>query len=108
MQGLAARAVSALSRPLSSSLLAASASGTSSQCFAASAYDVGSSTNIRWHEGAVSTQAKEAMLGQRGAVLWFTGLSGSGKSTVACTLEHALAGQGRLTTLLDGDNVRCV
>jgi adenylylsulfate kinase len=39
-------------------------------------------------------------------VVWFTGLSGSGKSTVACTLEHALRNLGRATALLDGDNVR--
>jgi adenylylsulfate kinase len=42
----------------------------------------------------------------QGCILWFTGLSGSGKSTVACTLEHALLERGRLTALLDGDNVR--
>eukprot|EP00882_Tetradesmus_deserticola_P005239 GHRQ01005516.1.p1 GENE.GHRQ01005516.1~~GHRQ01005516.1.p1 ORF type:complete len:267 (+),score=106.73 GHRQ01005516.1:96-803(+) len=69
-------------------------------------YDVGNSTNIKWHEGGVSTQQKEDMLEQKGCVLWFTGLSGSGKSTVACTLEHALLERGRLTALLDGDNVR--
>lgn len=68
--------------------------------------DVGASTNIRWQEGAVPQEAKEALLQQRGCVLWFTGLSGSGKSTVACTLEHALARRGKLTALLDGDNVR--
>ena len=62
--------------------------------------------NITWQEGAVSREAKERLLNQRGCVLWFTGLSGSGKSTVACTLEHALAARGILTTLLDGDNVR--
>jgi len=49
---------------------------------------------------------KEKMLGQRGCVVWFTGLSGSGKSTVACTVEHELARRGSLTALLDGDNVR--
>lgn len=70
------------------------------------AYTVGCSTNVKWHEGAVPTGAKEALLQQRGAVLWFTGLSGSGKSTVACTLEHALASEGKLTALLDGDNIR--
>lgn len=43
---------------------------------------------------------------QKGCILWFTGLSGSGKSTVACTLEHALMERGKLTALLDGDNVR--
>lgn len=43
---------------------------------------------------------------QKGCVVWFTGLSGSGKSTVACTLEHALAERKKVTALLDGDNVR--
>ncbi len=46
------------------------------------------------------------MLNQEGATLWLTGLSGSGKSTVAFTLEHALVEQGRLAYVLDGDNVR--
>eukprot|EP00873_Tetraselmis_striata_P014525 jgi/Tetstr1/434789/TSEL_023839.t1 len=73
---------------------------------AAAAYDVAASTNIRWHESRVSRADKEALLGQRGVVLWFTGLSGSGKSTVACTLEHMLAAEGRFTVNLDGDNVR--
>lgn len=70
------------------------------------AYDVGRSTNIKWHEGGVGTAEKELLLDQKGCVLWFTGLSGSGKSTVACTLEHALKERGKLTALLDGDNVR--
>ena len=43
---------------------------------------------------------------QKGCVLWFTGLSGSGKSTVACTLENALAELGKVTICLDGDNIR--
>ncbi|KAG2501558.1 hypothetical protein HYH03_000065 [Edaphochlamys debaryana] len=72
----------------------------------ATAYDVGASTNIKWHEGAVPTETKETSMQQRGCVVWFTGLSGSGKSTVACTLEHALADAGKITALLDGDNVR--
>lgn len=63
-------------------------------------------TNIKWHESIVSREQKELLLGQRGCVLWFTGLSGSGKSTVACTLEHALVSRGRTTAQLDGDNVR--
>ena len=63
-------------------------------------------SNITWHEGAVSRRDKERLLKQRGCLLWFTGLSGSGKSTVACTLEHALVQRGHLTTLLDGDNIR--
>jgi adenylylsulfate kinase len=74
-------------------------------CFS-TAYDVGASTNIKWHEGAVPTEDKEKLLGQKGCVIWFTGLSGSGKSTVACTLEYALNESGRATALLDGDNIR--
>ncbi len=62
--------------------------------------------HITWHEGGVSREAKEALLHQRGCVVWFTGLSGSGKSTVACTLEHALYRRGVTTALLDGDNIR--
>jgi adenylyl-sulfate kinase len=54
----------------------------------------------------VCREEKERRLGQRGCVLWFTGLSGSGKSTVAATVEHALAQAGHATALLDGDNVR--
>ncbi|GAB4815742.1 hypothetical protein N2152v2_002788 [Parachlorella kessleri] len=54
----------------------------------------------------VSREDKELLLGQRGAILWFTGLSASGKSTVACTLEHLLNSRGHYTVLLDGDNIR--
>ncbi|EFN51375.1 hypothetical protein CHLNCDRAFT_141154 [Chlorella variabilis] len=68
--------------------------------------DVGNSTNIRWHDSMVARTDKEMLLGQRGCVLWFTGLSGSGKSTVACTLEHLLHERGHFTSLLDGDNIR--
>eukprot|EP01023_Acetabularia_acetabulum_P029036 TRINITY_DN27415_c0_g1_i1.p2 TRINITY_DN27415_c0_g1~~TRINITY_DN27415_c0_g1_i1.p2 ORF type:complete len:264 (-),score=46.07 TRINITY_DN27415_c0_g1_i1:266-1057(-) len=70
------------------------------------AYDVGSSTNIKWHEGMVDRKTKEKIMNQRGCILWFTGLSGSGKSTVATTLEHALAEMGKTTIVLDGDNIR--
>lgn len=70
------------------------------------AYNVGSSTNIKWHEGGVLRDSKEDFLDQKGCILWFTGLSGSGKSTVACTLEHALRARGKLTVNLDGDNIR--
>lgn len=69
-------------------------------------YDVGSSSNIRWHESGVSRADRERALGQRGCVLWLTGLSGSGKSTVAFTLEHALHRMGKSCYVLDGDNVR--
>jgi adenylylsulfate kinase len=63
-------------------------------------------TNITWHEGHVTREAREKLLGQKGATLWFTGLSGSGKSTIAFTLEHALVERGRLAYVLDGDNIR--
>src|SRR5712692_5810561 len=63
-------------------------------------------TNITWHEGHVTREEREKILGQKGATLWFTGLSGSGKSTMAFTLEHALVQRGRLAYVLDGDNIR--
>jgi len=63
-------------------------------------------TNITWHEGHVTRQERAALLKQQGATLWFTGLSGSGKSTTAFTLEHALVQMGRLAYVLDGDNIR--
>ncbi len=63
-------------------------------------------TNITWHEGHVTREERAALLKQKGATLWFTGLSGSGKSTIAFTLEHALVQSGRLAYVLDGDNIR--
>jgi adenylylsulfate kinase len=63
-------------------------------------------TNITWHEGHVSREERYALLRQKGVTLWFTGLSGSGKSTVAFTLEHALVQRGHLAYVLDGDNIR--
>lgn len=63
-------------------------------------------TNVHWHEGEVSREERFGLLGQKGATLWFTGLSGSGKSTVAVALEQVLLGQGKLAYRLDGDNVR--
>ena len=69
-------------------------------------YDVGCSSNIKWHESPVSRVAREEKLNQRGCVLWLTGLSGSGKSTVAFTLEHILQEQGKMCYVLDGDNLR--
>lgn len=62
--------------------------------------------NIVWHAQSVSREKREARNGHKGCVLWFTGLSGSGKSTAANKLEELLAGQGAQTYLLDGDNVR--
>jgi adenylylsulfate kinase len=63
-------------------------------------------TNITWHEGHVTREGRAGLLKQKGATLWFTGLSGSGKSTIAFTLEHALVQNGRLAYVLDGDNIR--
>ena len=62
--------------------------------------------NIFWHHGAVSCMEKERKLKQGACCVWLTGLSGSGKSTVACTLDHLLFQMGASTFLLDGDNVR--
>ena len=62
--------------------------------------------NITWHEGNVSRSDRERLLGQRGATVWLTGLSGSGKSTIAVAAERALVERGRLSYVLDGDNVR--
>jgi adenylylsulfate kinase len=63
-------------------------------------------TNVTWHEGHVTREERQALLKQKGVTLWFTGLSGSGKSTAAFTLEHALVQMGRLAYVLDGDNIR--
>jgi adenylylsulfate kinase len=62
--------------------------------------------NITWHEGELSRAERERRHGHRGATLWFTGLSGSGKSTVARKVEAALARRGHYVYTLDGDNVR--
>ena len=63
-------------------------------------------TNITWHEGHVNREEREHLLSQKGALIWTTGLSGSGKSTIAYTLEHALVQRGHLCYVLDGDNIR--
>src|SRR5690606_4470911 len=62
--------------------------------------------NITWHQGHVSRADRQRLLGQRGVTLWMTGLSGSGKSTIACLVERMLLDRGRLAYRLDGDNVR--
>ncbi|WP_318010738.1 adenylyl-sulfate kinase [Bacillus sp. RAR_GA_16] len=62
--------------------------------------------HITWHEGSVMKQDREKIKGHKGAVLWFTGLSGSGKSTIAAELENVLHAAGVHTYRLDGDNVR--
>jgi adenylylsulfate kinase len=63
-------------------------------------------TNVHWHEGDITREHRTKLLGHRGATLWFTGLSGSGKSTVAVELEGMLNEMGVLSYRLDGDNVR--
>jgi adenylylsulfate kinase len=63
-------------------------------------------TNVFWHEGEVTREDRFGLLEQKGATLWFTGLSGSGKSTVAVELEKQLLMKGKLAYRLDGDNVR--
>ena len=81
------------------------------------------STNVHWHEGEITRAHRQHMLGQKGATIWFTGLSGilstpsyherynkahlgCGKSTLAVALESELAAQGKLSYRLDGDNIR--
>jgi adenylylsulfate kinase len=63
-------------------------------------------TNVHWHDHKVSSAERKQLMGHRGAVLWFTGLSACGKSTIANTVDHLLHSQGKHTYLLDGDNIR--
>jgi len=63
-------------------------------------------TNVTWHEQSVSRDMRQQKNGHKGCVIWFTGLSGSGKSTVANTLDHKLYHAGYQSVVLDGDNVR--
>ncbi len=63
-------------------------------------------TNIVWHEGNLTRDERWKALSCTGATLWFTGLSGSGKSTIASALEQVLVSQGVNSYRLDGDNVR--
>jgi len=63
-------------------------------------------TNVTWQDGQISREDRYTILRQKGATIWFTGLSGSGKSTIAIALEQALWNIGKLSYRLDGDNVR--
>lgn len=63
--------------------------------------------NIIWHKGKIGFEDRCRNLGQQGQVLWFTGLSASGKSTIAVELEWVLLEQGKAVYRLDGDNIRC-
>ncbi len=62
--------------------------------------------NVVWHPGAVSREERAAVTGGLGATVWLTGLSGSGKSTIAHRTEQALVASGRAAYVLDGDNLR--
>ncbi len=63
-------------------------------------------TNVHWHEHSVSREEREKLNGHRGCVIWFTGLSGCGKSTVSNLVDHKLHSLGLRSFVLDGDNVR--
>lgn len=63
-------------------------------------------TNITWHDGTISREERWKQLECRGATIWFTGLSASGKSTIACALEQVLVQAGKPAYRLDGDNIR--
>lgn len=63
-------------------------------------------TNVVWHHGLVDPERRAELLGHRGAVVWFTGLSGSGKSTIAREVERLLLHRHHAVAVLDGDNLR--
>lgn len=63
-------------------------------------------TNIKWHHGKITKEDRIKLMKQKGVTIWLTGLSGSGKSTIAVELEHALLENKHLAYILDGDNVR--
>jgi len=62
--------------------------------------------NITWENNIITTEDREKLLKQRGAAIWLTGLSGSGKSTIAREVEASLYRHGNITFILDGDNIR--
>jgi adenylylsulfate kinase len=61
---------------------------------------------VHWHEHAVTREEREARNGHKGCVVWFTGLSACGKSTVANLVDHKLHSQAKQSFVLDGDNIR--
>ncbi len=63
-------------------------------------------TNVTWHSHAIKREERESLLQQKGVVLWFTGLSGSGKSTIANEVAYKLHSMEKLSYTLDGDNIR--
>jgi adenylylsulfate kinase len=70
------------------------------------AKDSPKSQNITWHHAIITKEDRERLLGQKGVTLWFTGLSQSGKSTLATEVEKRLYERGYITFILDGDNIR--
>ncbi len=62
--------------------------------------------NVHWHHHKITREEREKQLKQKSFLLWFTGLSGSGKSTVAMDLQEKLHSMGKLSYVLDGDNIR--
>jgi len=68
--------------------------------------DTPKSQNITWHHPIITREDRERLLGQKGVTLWFTGLSRSGKSTLATEAERRLHARGYITFVLDGDNIR--
>jgi adenylylsulfate kinase len=64
------------------------------------------SQNIHWHGANITKDERQALLNSKGCVVWFTGLSGSGKSTIARCVEHLLLERSVPTYVLDGDNIR--
>jgi len=63
-------------------------------------------TNIKWHHGRITKEDRMRLMKQKGVTVWLTGLSGSGKSTIAVELEHALLENKHQAYILDGDNIR--
>ncbi len=63
-------------------------------------------TNIKWHHGKITKEDRVKLLNQKGVTIWITGLSGSGKSTIAVEIEHALIENKHQAYILDGDNIR--
>lgn len=63
-------------------------------------------TNVTWHAHNITREDRQKLNGHRGAVLWFTGLSGCGKSTIANAVDQLLHERGVHTFVLDGDNIR--
>ena len=63
-------------------------------------------TNVHWHEGDITREHRQKLLGHRGATIWFTGLPCSGKSTISVILEEAIRKERGMVEVLDGDVIR--